>query len=114
MSGGGIGSFDRFCSTQVSIAPGTISANTSSEVTVTMPGLLTTDIVLACIKPTLTAGVDLGNFRVSAANTMKITFQNSTGSGVAVPTETYNVYIVRPEKAIGGPDALSGGSVIFN
>ena len=114
MSSGGIGSFDRFCSGQVSVTPGAISANTSSEVTVTMPGLLTTDIVLAFIKPTLTAGIDLSNPRVSANNTLKITFQNSTGSTVTPATETYTYYIVRPEKAVNGTDALSGGNVVFN
>lgn len=114
MSGGGIGSFDRFCSGTVSVTPGGILANTSSEVIITMPGLLTTDVVLQFIKPTLTAGVDLGNFRVSAANTLRVTFQNSTASTVTPPTEIYTYYVCRPEKALGGPDALSGGSVIFN
>lgn len=114
MSGGGIGSFDRFCATQVTISPGGISANTSSDVTVTLPGLLLTDIILSVSKPTLNAGVDFGNARATAANTMKLTFQNSTGSTVTPAAETYTIYIVRPEKAIGGPDALSGGAVIFN
>lgn len=106
--------FDRYCATQVSIAPGTISANTSAEISVAMPGILTTDIVLQVIKPTLTAGIDISNPRVSANGTVKLTYQNSTSGGVAVPTETYNIYVCRPEKALGGPDALSGGSVIFN
>lgn len=114
MSGGGIGSFDKFCSTQVSVTPGQIGSSTSSEVVITMPGILTTDIVLAFIKPTLTAGIDVGNPRISAANTIRVNFQNSSASPVTPPTEIYTVYIVRPEKALGGPDALSGGSVIFN
>lgn len=105
--------FYGMCFTQVSITPGAISANTSSDVTVTMPGLLATDVVIAVLKPTLTAGVDTGNARATAANTMKITFQNSTASPVTPATETYTVVVARPEKALGGPDALSGGSVIF-
>ena len=113
MSGRGLQIFDGFCSGQVVFSPGSIAANTTAEVTVTMPGLQVGDMVLAFVKPTLSAGVDLGNFRVSAANTMKVTFQNSTASPVVPPSETYSYVIFRPEKALGGPDALSGGSVIF-
>ena len=113
MSGRGLIIFDGFCATQVSITPGAISGATSQDVTVTMPGLLSTDIIINVIKPTLTAGLDIGNSRASAANTMKITFQNSTASPVTPPTETYIVLIFRPEKPPGSADGLTGGSVIF-
>lgn len=114
MSGGGIGSFDRLCVTQLAMNPGSIGANTAVELTFTMPGLLITDIVMTVVKPTLTVGLDIGNTRVSAANTVAITFQNSTASPIDPPLETYTFIVMRPEKAIGGPDALSGGVVIFN
>jgi hypothetical protein len=113
MSGRGSIIFDGFCFTQVSITPGSVGANTSVDVTVTMPGLLASDVVLAVLKPTLTAGVNLGNARATAANTMKVTFQNSTASPIVVGTETYQVAIVRPEKAAGSADGLTGGNVIF-
>lgn len=112
MSGPGI-SFYGICVTQLLMNPGSISGNTASELTFTMPGLLTTDIVISVVKPTLTAGLDIGNTRVSAANTVAITFQNSTASPIDPPAETYTFVVLRPEKAIGGPDALSGGVVIF-
>lgn len=112
MSGPGI-NFDGYCSGQVSVTPNAILASTSSEVSVTMPGLLTTDIVLQFIKPTLTAGIDIGNFRISAANTLRVTYQNSTTATITPPTETYSYYVCRPQNALGGPDALSGGVVIF-
>lgn len=112
MAGTGI-IFYGVCFTTVSFAPGSIGANTSSEVAVTMPGILASDVVIAFIKPTLTAGIDVGSGRVSAANTVRVLFQNSTASPIVVPTETYTVVVMRPEKTLGGPDALSGGSVIF-
>lgn len=111
--GGGL-LFDSICFTQQTVTPGTISANTTSEVSVTFTGLLTTDMCINAIKPSLTAGIDIGNFRISAANTLKITFQNSTSSSVAVPSETYIFCFARPEKALGGPDALSAGQLVFN
>lgn len=113
MTGGGI-PFYGVCVTQLLMNPGSISANTAAELTFTMPGLLVTDVVLAVVKPTLTAGIDVGNTRVSAINTVAITFQNSTASPIDPPAETYTFVILRPEKAIGGPDALTGGVVIFN
>lgn len=113
MSRGGI-DFTGLCFTTVSVTPGAISANTSAEVTVTLNGALATDVVLNFIKPTLTAGIDIGNFRMSANNTMKATYQNSTAAPITPPTETYTLVISRPEKVLGGSDALSGGNVVFN
>lgn len=101
------------CVTQLLMNPGSVSGNTAAEFTFTMPGLLVTDIVMTVVKPSLTAGLDIGNIRVSAANTVAITFQNSTGSPIDPPAETYTFVVLRPEKAIGGPDALTGGVVIF-
>lgn len=113
MTGGGI-PFYGVCVTQLLMNPASVAANTAAEQTFTMPGLLITDVVLAVVKPTLTAGIDIGNTRISAANTVAITFQNSTASPIDPPSETYTFVILRPEKAIGGPDALTGGVVIFN
>jgi hypothetical protein len=112
MSGSGI-PFYGICFTQVTISPGAISANSSQDVTVTMPGLAASDVILSVSYLTLAAGVDIGNARATAANTMKVTFQNSTASPVTPATATYTVCVARPENTLGGPDALSGGSVIF-
>lgn len=101
------------CFTQAIVNPGAIGANTSVAVTVPMQGILTTDVIIAVIKPTLTAGIDVGSAFVSATNVAKITLQNSTASPITPPSETYTLVVMRPEKALGGPDALSGGSVIF-
>lgn len=102
------------CFTQLLMNPGSISGNTATELTFTLPGLLTSDVVVSVVKPTLTAGLDIGNTRVSANNTVAITFQNSTASPIDPPSENYTFVIMRPEKTLGGPDALSGGVVIFN
>jgi len=112
MSGGGI-LFDGLCWTQVSITPGAIALSSTVDVSVTLPGALSTDFIMNVTKPTLTSGVDIGNARMTANNTMKITFQNSTSAQITPATETYTICLARPSNVLGGPDALSGGVVIF-
>ena len=113
MSGRGLIIFDGFCFTEATVTPGAISANTSSDVTVTLQGAKATDIILSVNKPTLTAGIDVGNARMTADNTMKMTFQNSTSATVTPATEIYTISLARPEKPPGSADGLSGGNVIF-
>lgn len=113
MSGIGGIIFDGFCSTQLNMNPASVGANTAAEQTFTLNGLRTTDIILCVVKPTLTAGLDVGNTRVSAANTVAITFQNSTSSPIDPPAENYQFVIFRPEKPPGSSDGLTGGNVIF-
>jgi hypothetical protein len=114
MSSGGIGAFDRFCITQLSVNAASVGSSTSAEQTFTLPGIATSDIVVQVTKPSLTAGLSIGNSRVTAANTVGITFVNSTASPIDPAAETYTFIVMRPEKVPGGPDALSGGAVIFN
>lgn len=113
MTGTGIIFYGK-CYTQQVVSPGTIAGNATVEVTVAFFGLRSSDVCIQTVKPTLTAGIDVGNPRVSATDTLKLLFQNSTASPVAVPSETYIFVFERPENVIGGPDALSGGRVIFN
>lgn len=68
-----------------------VAADTSAEQTVTVTGLTTDDAVMVS-KPTAQAGIGIVGARVSAANTLAITFMNATASGVT-PTadEVYKV-----------------------
>jgi hypothetical protein len=79
---------------------GTLSACatvTTAEQSVTVNGLLATDIVVGVSKPTAQAGLGIAGYRVVSANTLGITFVNPTASGIT-PTgsEVYNVTILRP------------------
>ena len=71
-----------------------VSANTSAEQTFSVRGLVTSDVVLVN-KPALDAGLIIGNARVSAADTLAITFGNLTGSPINPGSETYNIYAFR-------------------
>jgi len=80
----------------VTLSPSSVGANTTAEQTFTVNGLLTSDYVNVT-KPTTQAGLGIVNARVSAANTLAITFANATASPI-VPTaaEVYLVAVDRP------------------
>lgn len=73
------------------LTPVLITANTTAEQTFTVTGLTTTDVVNVN-KPTAQAGLGIVGVRVSAANTLAITYSNNTGASIT-PTaaETYKI-----------------------
>ena len=81
--------------TSVTLSPASVAAQTSAEQTFTLTGLNVGDKV-SVAKPTNQAGLGIVNARVSAANTLAITFMNATAVAI-VPTasETYQVSVVR-------------------
>jgi hypothetical protein len=94
--------FDRLCISSLSINPASVGSNTSAEQSFTLPGVQIGDVILDTIKPSLTAGLSLSSARVSAANTIAITFVNSTAAPIDAAAETYTLVILRPEKVIAG------------
>lgn len=76
-----------------SINPASVAADTTAEQTFSVPGLLVGDVVLAVNKPTVTAGLGIVNARVSAADTLAITFSNSTAGAIDAAVETYEVVV---------------------
>jgi hypothetical protein len=84
----------------VTLTPAAIVLNTTAEQTFTVNGLLAGDFV-SCNKPTAQAGLGIVGCRVSAANTLAITFSNNTGSSIT-PTagQTYLVLVSRPDSTI--------------
>lgn len=80
----------------LTISPAIVAANTTAEQTFTLTGVQVGDVV-SVNKPTAQAGLGIVGARVSAANTIAITFSNNTASGIT-PTagEVYVVNVVRP------------------
>lgn len=91
--GGNIKSFGVL---SASIAPAATAANTTAEQTFTVRGLLTTDLVVVN-KPTAQAGLGIVNARVSAADTLAITYVNATAGSLTATTENYLILVLRPE-----------------
>lgn len=81
----------------VSLDPTSVGANTTSEQTFTINGLKTNDIIVVN-KPTHQTGLGIVGARVSAANTLAITFMNNTGSGIDPSSETYRILAYRRER----------------
>lgn len=79
----------------ITISPSAVAANTTAEQTFTVVGLAVGDFV-EVNKPSAQAGLGIVNSRVSAPNTLAITFSNNTGSSIQ-PTanEQYLLEVVR-------------------
>jgi hypothetical protein len=77
------------------LSPVIVGANTTAEQTLTVPGLQVGDFVLVQ-KPTSQAGLGIVGARVSAANTLAVTFINATALGIT-PTaaELYGIMVFR-------------------
>ena len=78
----------------VSFDPLAVGANTTSEQTVTVTGVLTSDIVTVN-KPSMTTGLGIVNARVSASDTVAITFMNTTAGSINPTSETYLIVATR-------------------
>lgn len=83
---------------QMTLSPASVAANTSAEQTFNQPGvgLLVGDFV-DVNKPTAQAGLGIVGMRVSATDTVAITFGNFTASPI-VPTasQVYTIFVARP------------------
>ena len=78
----------------VTFNPSSVSANTTSEQNVTVSGVASNDLVFT-IKPTHTTGLGIVNTRVSAQDTVSITFMNATGSPIDPPSESYTFLVLK-------------------
>lgn len=76
------------------LTPSSVAANTTAEQTFTVNGLVTTDIINGN-KPTHQAGIGIGGYRVTAANTVGITYVNPTAGAITPTAETYTFMTVR-------------------
>lgn len=79
------------------ITPALVAANTTAEQTFAVAGIaVATDSCIGVSKPAAQAGLGIVGWRVSADNTIAITFSNNTAAGIT-PTaaETYTFIIYR-------------------
>lgn len=76
-----------------SLAPSSVAAQTTAEQAFTVNGLAVGDKVIVN-GPTPTAGTGIVNARVSAANTLAITFANVTAGALTPAAGTYTVIAI--------------------
>lgn len=89
----------------LTLSPASVANATSAEQTfaTTGIGLLTTDVVLVQ-KPTAQAGLGIVGSRVSAADTLAITFGNFTAATITpTASEVYKVTVIRVQPNWSAP-----------
>lgn len=78
------------------LSPAIVAANTVAAQAVTVNGVAVGDIILNVTKPTEQAGLGLLGGRVSAANTVQLSFVNATGAGITpTASEVYKFTVIR-------------------
>lgn len=83
--------------------PASVAANTTAEQTVTVTGVVVGnstilgDAVVGVSKPSHQAGLGIAGYRVSADDTIALTFMNTTGSAI---DPSYEQYIITIAKAV--------------
>lgn len=93
---------------QATLSPAQVAAATTAEQTFTVAGLLTTDFVQVQ-KPTSQVGIGIVGARVTAVNTLGITFVNATAATPTTPTaaEVYLIKVTRQENPGPLPTAIT-------
>lgn len=82
---------------QVTLTPAAVATVTSAEQTFTIPGLLVGDQISGIsLQAAWTVLVDIVNYRVTANNTLGISFQNNTAGSLTPPAGTYLIEVNRP------------------
>ena len=77
------------------LSPAAVAANTTAEQTFTVSGVPLDGMVLAINKPTAQAGLGIVGARVTAEDTIGITFSNNTGSSITpTASQVYSVAIL--------------------
>lgn len=84
----------RFEVVSTTLDPTSVPANDTDEQAFTVSGLNASDIIVEVIKPTETAGIGIVNARISAVDTVAITFINTTAGAIDPPSEIYNILIL--------------------
>ena len=89
------------------LTPVSVAANTTAEQTFTVAGLPASSQVVVN-KPSVTTGLGIGNARVSALNTLAITYINNTASAIVPPVEVYTI------ASFPGVAPAAGSSTAYN
>lgn len=92
------GNINRLFALAPTLTPVAVATITTAEQTFTVPGLAVGDVVVCVQRPNNTpAGVGITNTRVSAANTLALTFVNPTAGSVTPGAGVYSIVVARPE-----------------
>jgi hypothetical protein len=107
--------FDQLCRFNITVsatAGASSTAGGANEQTFTVPGLLTTDIIMTVSRPSTTDTYTIDNYRVSATSTIAITYSQSS---TAPPTPTTSQSLTIVALRLGDASSTrSTTALIFN
>ncbi len=89
------GAYQRTLTVSTSLTPASVNANTLAEQTFTVAGLATTDRVSINSAPGATYGLSIERVRVSATDTLAISWANSTAGSLTPTSGSYGVTVLR-------------------
>ena len=90
------GNVNKLAVVRATLSPALVAINTTAQQTFTVPGVQVGDVIVNVEKPTHQAGLGVVGARVTAANTVGITFSNNTGSTITpTASEAYDFVIAR-------------------
>lgn len=75
---------------------GAISSLIGTTKTFNVPGLQTTDFVSVKCTGSMTTGCTIANARVSAADTLEITFTTAVALGLTLGSLNFRLFVLRP------------------
>lgn len=93
-SSGELGTFAKKFTVDVGTVA-SVTANSTIEADFTVAGLEVGDVIVSINKPTHQAGLGIVNARVKAADTLSITYMNTTAAGIVPTDENYLVVAMR-------------------
>lgn len=86
----------------LTLDPASVATITAAEQTFTVNGLRVGDVVFSGGMQTAQAGLALAGARVSAANTLALTFVNPTAAAIDAAARVFNFMIARPDAPLLG------------
>lgn len=82
---------------QLTLDPASVATISATEQTFTVPGLRALDVVVSVNMQSAQAGLGIAGARVSAANTLAVTFVNPTVAAIDAAARLFNILIARPD-----------------
>jgi len=89
------------------LTPVAVSANSTTEQSFTVGGLIPGDFVSVNTVTAQTANVEIHTARVVTANTLILAFSNSTGGALTPVAGSYRLLISRPESVQDLPNSAA-------
>jgi hypothetical protein len=88
--------FDAIMTFVVAVTPASVGAAATAEQTVSVTGILSTDLVEVVQQPARTNSTAAVGARASAANQISVTYVNPTAGALTPPSGNYTFLVFRP------------------